>query len=140
MQAITYATQNHILPFSFAEVGVIFSPNCLSVIDLEGHCSTGRTTSALGFSRGIIKASALGVVDASSSSLKNGTCTEMLTQQVVFLHAVSAEYNEQETSMSREKKQSTFLRSPWVSDCHTEEIIEKVKLQNILTLGPSLLE
>jgi len=39
-----------------------------------GHCSMGQMINARGFSLGMNRASALGVVVVSSSSLKNGTC------------------------------------------------------------------
>lgn len=62
-----------LVPFSCTKVPLTFGGVVFSVLDLEGHCSIGRITRALGFSLGTKRASALGVLGVSSSLLKNGT-------------------------------------------------------------------
>lgn len=57
-------------PFVCAGEDAFFN---FSADDLPGHCSRGRITKALGFSLGIKRASAFGVLVVSSSSLKNET-------------------------------------------------------------------
>jgi hypothetical protein len=66
---------DRILPFSCTGVDRSFDADAFSALALIGHCSAGRMTSDLGFSLGIKRASAFGVL-GSSSSLKNGTCIQ----------------------------------------------------------------
>jgi len=60
------------VPFSFTEVYLSLKEDAFSEV-LPGHCSMGQMINALGFSLGMKRASAFGVVGVSSSSLKNGT-------------------------------------------------------------------
>lgn len=65
---------NRVLPFSWTGVDISFNGDAFSALALRGDCSMGRMTSALGFSLGMKRASAFGVLGVSSSSLKKGTC------------------------------------------------------------------
>lgn len=58
-----------ILPFAYTGLYVSSNGDVFSALALKGHCSIGRITRALGFSLGIKRASALGVLGVSSSSL-----------------------------------------------------------------------
>lgn len=66
------------LPFSWTDLDASFNGDVFSALDLKGHCSIGRITRALGFSLGTKRASAFGVLGVSSSSLKKGTCSQVL--------------------------------------------------------------
>lgn len=63
-------------PFPCGGTDAPFNGDALLAIALKGLCSVGRMTRALGFSLGIKRASAFGVLGVSSSSLKNGICTQ----------------------------------------------------------------